>query len=135
MFDSAGLRSSSREKLGGESPPPAVNAKSCGSFGIASFVIEICPRLLFWKVQVTVSPGATAMFDTGLPSSQVAAVWSQPLGTVSATEYPLPGSTSLKVRVFDSVPSESSSSWKLDGREPAAGGEGEVLRIVRAARP
>ena len=46
----------------------------------------ICPRLRFVNVQVTVSPGATLMFDTGLPSSQVALVWSQPPGTVSASE-------------------------------------------------
>jgi hypothetical protein len=55
------------------------------------------------------------MFETGLPSSQVALVWSQPLGTVSESEYPEPGFTSLNVRVFESVPSESSSRSKLAG--------------------
>ena len=43
------------------------------------------PRLRLVNVQVTVSPGATSMFETGLPSSQVALVRSQPAGTVSAT--------------------------------------------------
>ena len=38
------------------------------------------------NVQVTVSPGATSMFETGLPSSQVALIWSQPVGTVSDSE-------------------------------------------------
>ncbi len=46
----------------------------------------ICPRRLFTNVQVTVSAADTLMFDTGLPSSQVALDWSQPLGTVSDTE-------------------------------------------------
>ena len=36
--------------------------------------------------QVTVSAGATSMFDIGLPSLQVALVRSQPPGTVSASE-------------------------------------------------
>ena len=78
----------------------------------------ICPRLWFVNVQVTVSPAPMSMFDTGLPSLQVAPVWSQPPGTVSASEYPLPGSTSLYVRVFESVASESSSSEKLAGESP-----------------
>jgi hypothetical protein len=37
-------------------------------------------------VQVTVSPAETTMFDTGLPSSQDAAVCSQADGTVSEIE-------------------------------------------------
>ena len=45
------------------------------------------PRLRLVNVQVTVSPAFTTMLDTGLPSSQVALVWSHPLGTVSAIEY------------------------------------------------
>ena len=60
--------------------------KSCGSSGRESFTTTSCARLRFVNVQVTVSPGATLMFDTGLPSSQVALVWSQPLGTVSDSE-------------------------------------------------
>ena len=63
-----------------------MNEKSCGSSGTASCTTMIRPRLRFVKVQVTTSPAATLMFDTGLPSSQVAAVWSQPPGTVSASE-------------------------------------------------
>ena len=60
--------------------------KSCASLGCASLTTTICPRLRLAKVQVTVSPGATSMFDTGLPSPQVAEVWSQPPGTVSLSE-------------------------------------------------
>ena len=63
-----------------------MKSKSCGSLGTASFTTTICPRRLFTNVHVTVSPADTLMFDTGLPSSQVALDWSQPLGTVSETE-------------------------------------------------
>ena len=118
MFESVAFESSSSAKLVGERPPPAVKEKSCGSSGSASFTTTIWPRLWLVNVQVTVSPTDTSMFDTGLPSSQVALAWSQPLGTVSESEYPLPGGTSSNVRVFDSVPSESSSSWKLAGERP-----------------
>ncbi len=86
MFESVALASSSSWKLAGERPPPAVKEKSCGSSGVASFTTTIWPRLRFENVHVTTSAGATLMFDTGLPSSQVAEVWSQPLGTVSETE-------------------------------------------------
>ena len=70
------------------------------------------------NVHVTVSAGETEMFDSGLPSLQVAAFWYQPLGVVCATEKPLPGTRLANVRVFDSVPSESSSSEKLVGLRP-----------------
>ena len=80
-----------------------MNEKSCGSLGCASFTTTIRPRLRFVNVQVTVSPTETEMFAGELPSSQVAAVWSQPLGTVSETEYPLPGGTSANVCVLESV--------------------------------
>ena len=60
--------------------------KSWASSGTPSLTIVICPRLRLTNVQVTVSPADTSMFDTGLPSSQVAPVWSQPLGTVSDSE-------------------------------------------------
>ena len=60
--------------------------KSWASFGTASSTTTRLPRLRFANVQVTVSPAATSMFDTGLPSSQVAPVWSQPDGTVSESE-------------------------------------------------
>ena len=86
VFESVPSESSSRLKLVGESPPPAVNAKSCASLGTEFFTITIVPRLAFVNVQVTVSPAAMSMFDTGLPSSQVALDWSQPLGTVSDSE-------------------------------------------------
>ena len=86
VFDSVPSESSSSWKLAGDSPPPAVNEKFCGSFGCESWTITIAPRRRLVKVQVTCSPGATSMFDTGLPSSQTALDWSQPLGTVSARE-------------------------------------------------
>src|SRR5688572_25305130 len=79
VFDSVPSASSSRLKLLGERPPPAVNEKSCGSFGVASLTATMRPRCPFVKVQVTISPGATSMFDTELPSSQDASVWSHPL--------------------------------------------------------
>ena len=63
-----------------------MNEKSCGSFGVASLTTTIWPRLVFSKVQVTVSPGATSMFDTGLPSSHDAPASSQPGGRLWATE-------------------------------------------------
>ena len=85
VFESVASASSSSWKLAGESPPPAVKAKSCGSSARVLHDHDR-PRLRFVNVQVTVSPGATSMFDTGLPSSQVALAWSQPLGTVSASE-------------------------------------------------
>ena len=86
VLDSVPLESSSSWKLAGERPPPAVNEKSCGSFGWESWTTTIEPRLRFVNVQVTCSAGPTLMLDTGLPSSQVALDWSQPAGTVSATE-------------------------------------------------
>jgi hypothetical protein len=78
--------SSSSSKLAGDRPPPVVNEKSCASSGTASSRTTSRPRLRFANVQVTVSPAATSMFATGLPSSHDAAVWSQPLGTVSEME-------------------------------------------------
>ena len=53
--------------------------------GSVIFFTLIVPRALLVKVQVTVSPALTSMFVTGLPSSQVALVRSQPDGTVSPT--------------------------------------------------
>ena len=119
VLESVASESSSSSKLDGERPPPAVKAKSCASLGTAFFTTTIWPRLSFVNVQVTVSPAATSMFDTGLPSSQVALAWSQPLGTVSATRVArCPASTFANVRVFDSVPSASSSRLKLVGERP-----------------
>ena len=86
VFESVPSASSSSWKLVGESPPPAVNEKSCGSFGCESSTTTIAPRLRFVKVQVTVSPGARSMSEGGLPSLHVAELWSQPEGTVSASE-------------------------------------------------
>ena len=86
MFDSVPSASSSSEKLDGLSPPPAVKAKSCASFGVASLTTTIEPRFWFVNVHVTVSPGLTPMFDTGLPSLHVALDCAQPLGTASDSE-------------------------------------------------
>src|SRR6185503_14751305 len=55
VFESVASASSSRLKLAGERPPPAVNAKSWGSFGCASLTTTIWPRLRLVNVQVTVS--------------------------------------------------------------------------------
>ena len=70
------------------------------------------------NVHVIDSPADTLMFDTRLPSLQIADAWDQPLGTVSDSEYPEPAGTSLNVWVFESVPSASSSSEKLLGVSP-----------------
>ena len=87
VFDSVRSASSSSEKLAGLRPPPAVKAKSCASFGRRVLDHDDAARRFgSVKVQVTVSPADRAMFDTGLPSSQVALAWSQPLGTVSDSE-------------------------------------------------
>ena len=48
--------------------------------------IPFAPRWSLWKVQVTVSAGATSMFDTGLPSSQVALASCHPDGRVCEIE-------------------------------------------------
>src|SRR3954467_1459621 len=58
------------------------------------------------------------MFDTGLPSSHVAAVWSHPDGTVSATDYPEPAATLAIVWLFEWAGSASSSRTKLPGERP-----------------
>jgi len=58
------------------------------------------------------------MLETMLPLSHVALVRSQPLGTLSAIEYPPLGRRFENVRVLESVPSESSSSWKVGGVSP-----------------
>src|SRR5215213_1027196 len=118
VFESVPFESSSRLKLAGERPPPAVNAKSCASFGTASLTAMIWPRLVLVNVHVTVSPALTFTFVTGLPSSQVADDWSQPTGTVSESEYPEPGTTLLNVCVFASVAFESSSSENVEGDRP-----------------
>ncbi len=86
-FASVGSASSSSEKFSEPSPGTAMlKAKSCGSFGRASFVTVMLASFVLTQVQVTVSPGATSMFDTGLPSLHVALVWSHPGGSVSASE-------------------------------------------------
>ena len=58
------------------------------------------------------------MFDTGLPSLQVALDWSHPFGTVSETPYPDPTGTLLKTWVLDKVAFASSSSWNELGLSP-----------------
>ena len=85
-FDSVPSESSSSWKLEGLSPPLVENEKFVASLGCASLTIVRVP--LFWStnVQVTVSPGPTSMFDTGLPSLQVVLVRPQPDGTVCDTK-------------------------------------------------
>ena len=56
------------------------------SLGWASLTIVRMPYFWSTNVQVTVSPGPTSMFDTGLPSLQVELVRAQPLGTVCETK-------------------------------------------------
>src|SRR4051812_37514280 len=92
--------------------------KSCASSGIESATTTTWPRRVLTNVHVTVSPGPTSTFAGELPSSQVALVASQPGGVVCETEYPLPAERSLKVRLFDSAGSESSSREKLVGDRP-----------------
>src|SRR5205085_2306858 len=55
--------------------------------------IETLPRWRLLNVQVTVSPGPTSIAVSGLPSSQLELVRSQPVLASSATLYPLPGTT------------------------------------------
>ena len=86
VLESVGSESSSSWKLAGDRPPPAVNGEVLRVVGHRVLDDHDRPRLRFVNVQVTVSPAATLMFDTGLPSSHVALVWSQPLGTVSDSE-------------------------------------------------
>ena len=59
--------------------------KSCGSFGLRVLDDHDLAALRFVNVQVTISPGLTSMFETGLPSSQVALDRSQPAGAASET--------------------------------------------------
>src|SRR6185369_1801766 len=61
----------------------------------------------------TISPGWMSTAETGLPSLQVADVWSHPGGTVWLTDTAEPGIRFVNVRLFDSAGSESSSSEKL----------------------
>ncbi len=86
MFESARSRSSSSEKLAGDSPPPALKAKSWASSGTALSTSATWPRLRLVKVQVTCSPAASPMLATALPSSQLAPVWSQPAGSACDSE-------------------------------------------------
>src|ERR1700752_3387989 len=104
VFERVPSESASSEKLVGLKPPPPVKAKSCASLGVASAITMICPRLALENVHVTFSPALMLTLDTGLPSLQVADVWSQPLATASETEYPAPGTRFANARVLDSVP-------------------------------
>ena len=86
VFDSVRLASSSSWKLAGERPPPAVKREVLRVVRQRVLDDVIWPRLRFVNVQVTVSPAATAMFETGLPSLQVALGLVPAAGTVSDTE-------------------------------------------------
>ena len=114
------MPSSSSRKFTGLIPPPEVNAKSWTSSGWVSLTTTMRPAfwLRFENVQVTVSPGATSMLETGEPSEQDVWAASQPAGVVCETECPDPGTTLSITWTFDSVPSLSSSSWNEAGVEP-----------------
>src|SRR4051812_50145780 len=58
--------------------------------GLVCFSTMIVPRLVFVKVQVTVSPAPRTIPLTGLPSVHEVPVRSQPARASSATEY-VPG--------------------------------------------
>ena len=75
------------------------------------------------------------MFVTGLPSSQVALVWSQPLGHRLRERVAAAGGTSVKVRVFDSVGFGVVVERKLAGRQAAARGEAKSCGSFGRARP
>src|SRR4051812_13617365 len=114
VLESAPSESSSSAKPAGERPPPAVNEKSCGSLGAELWTTTRLPCLRFVNVQVTCSPGLRSIAETGLASSQPVPARSQPASDPSSAEY-VPGVTDENWRVFESVPSESSSSAKLAG--------------------
>ena len=86
VLERVGSESSSSEKFEGLRPPPVVKLKSWGSFGVEFATTTIFPRLRLLNVQVTVSPAATSMFESALPSSHVDEVRSHPDGTVSSNE-------------------------------------------------
>jgi len=111
--------SSSSEKLVGESPPPAVKEKSCGSLGTESRTTTTLPRLWSVNVQVTFSPESTSMLPTGLPSSQAALARSHPAGVDCETEYPTPGVTWVKTSELLWAGSRSSSSRNVVGPKPS----------------
>jgi hypothetical protein len=80
------------ERLNDAVPKFLVNANTVVSpSGIVSFLTTIVPRLVFVKVQVTVSPGDRSIADVGDPSEHVADFASQPEGIASVTEYVPPG--------------------------------------------
>ncbi len=82
------LPSSSSWKLDGLIPPPAKNVKSWPPSGSASLTTVIVPAvsLRFENVQMTVSPGATSMFDVDDPSEQLVWAAPQPAGVDCETE-------------------------------------------------
>ncbi len=123
--------SSSSWKLDGLRPPVVVKAKSWGPSGRVSRLSVMLPRLRFVNVQVTSSDGLRSMFDGGDPSEQVAVV-SHPGTESSETEYPEPAGTSANRRLRASAVGIVPVVVELEARgaEAAAGGEGEVLRVV-----
>ena len=87
MFDSVAVGVVVELEARGESPPPGREAEVLRVVRLRVLDDARSARACwFVNVQVTVSPALTEMFETGLPSSQVALARSQPAGTVSDTE-------------------------------------------------
>src|SRR5437763_133009 len=81
----------------------------------------------FWPAPtVTFSPGPRSIAVTGLPSSQLEPVRSQPVGTFSATLYPLPGAR------FENVCVSPLCRLKLDGLRPPPAVNGKLVVVSLA---
>src|SRR5580765_6759251 len=86
------VRAKRSEKATG--PPETLNGNDCGSpDGTVVSSTTIWPRFTSMKVQVTVSPGATATAVTGLPSSHVALVRSHAAPGFACARLYVPGRT------------------------------------------
>ena len=74
-------------EAGGLRPPPAVNVKSCGSFGMRVLHDhDLARACVLANVQVTVSPGATSMFAAGCRRRRWRRSGPSRSGTVSESE-------------------------------------------------
>ena len=84
------------------------------------------------NVQVTTSPSETSIFEGDEPSEHVTSAAVHPPGVVCEIEYPEPGDTLSKVRVFGQRVRVVTVVVELERRraEPAAGRVVEVLRVV-----
>src|SRR5262245_52843647 len=126
VFDNPGSASSSSEKTLTPEPVP-VNAKSCSSFGTASFTIVSVAPFVFVKVHVTASPAASVAVTLRFaklavpPAEHATPVSVHPVGFAdSVTTFASPSWSPLNVKtfVFDNPGSASSSSEKPLTPEP-----------------